>query len=381
MARPGRGRAMRTLAVAMAVVAGPFGIRDAAAESAPPPKPWYEEVQVNGFLSTSYGYNFGSPDSRVNAFRVFDVDDNTFKVDVLELVVQHAPAGPGSGGFRADVTAGGSIPHVTAAAGLFRDASGAAQDIDLQQAYASYLVPGRWGVRLDAGKFVTHFGTEVIEGYDGWNDDATRSLLFGFAIPFTHTGVRASASFSSVVGATLMLVNGWDNATDNNRSKSVGAQLALTPNPRTSLFVNGMIGAERADSERDLRRLIDFVASVKATSRVTLGANADLGSEDGLAAGGGSAEWSGVAGYVRVQATERFALCARLETFDDADGVRTGVDQTLSEFTLTPEFKVTPRFILRGDLRHDHSDQDVFLDGADPTDSQTTVLVNALVTF
>jgi hypothetical protein len=35
-------------------------------------------------------------------------------------------------------------------------------------------------------------GYELIEGYDGYNDNYSRSLLFNYAIPLTHTGVKAT---------------------------------------------------------------------------------------------------------------------------------------------------------------------------------------------
>ena len=64
----------------------------------PPPKPWYEEIAVNGFLSTSYSYNFNRPASGTNQFRVFDFDDNSIKVDVAELVLQKAVVETGRSG-------------------------------------------------------------------------------------------------------------------------------------------------------------------------------------------------------------------------------------------------------------------------------------------
>jgi hypothetical protein len=352
----------------------------------PAPKPWFEEVAIDGFLSTSYAYNFGRPDTRLNGYRVFDFDDNTFKVDVGEIVAQHPAAKPSEGGFRVDLALGGSIPRVSAAAGLFRDAAtGEAEDIDLQQAFASYVVPLGSGLRLDAGKFVTPHGAEVIEGYDGWNDNATRSFLFGYAIPFTHTGLRGSYTFNPKLAATGMVVNGWDDATDNNRSKSVGAQLALTPNARATIYLNGMLGAERADSESDLRRLLDLVASFKA-GRLTATVNLDEGSEEGAVPAVGprparTAEWSGEAGYLRFAASDRWALILRGERFRDFDGARTGVPQTLSEVTLTPELRVSPRFILRGDLRVDRSSERVFLHQDRPADHQATFLLNAIASF
>ena len=60
---------------------------------------------------------------------------------------------------------------------------------------------------------------------------------------------------------------------------------------------------------------------------------------------------------------------------------RTGTPQTLGEVTFTPEFRVTTRFILRGDVRRDWSDRRVFTIGSRPADHQTTVLLSALTWF
>jgi len=384
-AGPPRGTlpAVRMLALALVTLATGAGTTRAAAT----PRPWYEEIAVNGFLETSYSYNFDRPDTRRNALRVFDFEDNTFKLDVAELVVQRAAAKPREAGFRVDLEAGSSIPRVSAAAGLFRDpVTGAAQDVDLQQAFASYVLPLGSGVRVDAGKFVTHLGAEVIEGYDGWNDNATHSYLFGFAIPFTHTGVRASQSFGPRVAAMLMLANGWDVATDNNRAKTVGAQLALTPTSALTVYLNGIVGAERQDSNADLRRVFDLAATLRASSRLNLGLNLDLAAEQGAvpAAGGPPARtagWSGVAGYARLTTSARTALILRAESFHDRDGARTGTPQSLGEITLTPELRVTPGFLVRADLRTDWSNRAVFERRGRAVKDQGTALLSAIARF
>jgi hypothetical protein len=352
-------------------------------DSAGVARPWYEEITLNGFVSSSYGYNFGRPPSRSNTYRVFDFDDNTFKVDGVELVAQSVAPKPREAGFRVDVVLGGSIPRVSAARGLFRDPAGTSQDADLQQALATYVFPIGSGLQVSAGKFVTHAGAEVIEGYDGWNDDATRSFLFGYAIPFTHTGVRAAYGFGPRVSVMGMVVNGWDNATDNNRAKSVGTQLAVTPVPAFTLILNGMVGAERDGNDRHQRRLGDVVAVFKAVPELTITVNADLGQEQGLLEPARSrpAQWSGAAAYVRWQAGARFALAVRAETFDDRDGARTGLAQRLSELTLTPELRLAPRFLLRADLRRDRSNHPVFSSDSGPRDTQATLLVNVIGAF
>jgi Putative beta-barrel porin-2, OmpL-like. bbp2 len=343
----------------------------------PAAKPWYEEIAVNAFVSASYSYNFNRPDSGTNQLRVFDFDDNTFKVDVAEIVLQKAISKPGEAGFRIDLAAGSSIPRVSSAFGLLQG-----QDIDLQQAFVSWIAPVGSGLRLDAGKFVTHFGYEVIDGYDGYNDNATRSFLFGFTIPFTHTGVKASYTFSDQLAGMFEVCNGWDVARDNNSSKSIGLQLTWTPSKTVTVYGNFMTGPERTNVNSDPRSLFNVVAQWKLTDLTVFALDAVYGSEKGAVTPGQTASWSGIAGYARLGITDTFALCLRAEYFNDADGARTGAVQKVKEVTVTPEVKVSSHLIFRGDLRVDWSDADVFSkkDGVFKG-NQPTILLNAIYAF
>jgi hypothetical protein len=360
----------------------------AAGSAVPPDKPWYEDISFNGLVSTSVVANLNTPASRTNQFRVFDADDRTFKLDVFELDIQRAISSRGQVGFRADLTFGSSVSKVTAAAGLFRDDEGQAGDFDIHQAFASYIAPVRRGLRFDAGKFVTHIGYEVIEGYEGFNDNHSRSLLFGYAEPVSHTGLRLSYPISDKVSGQFYLVNGWDNAKDNNRGKSLGAQLAVTPAPRIAVTANYLGGPEQEDNGDNRRHLFDLVAVLKATPAVTLTANCDYGREAQVAlaetAGGGTTDvtWQGVAGYVRIALSPRAALIIRGEWFNDPQGARTALVQHLTESTVTPEFRIHPNFILRGDLRRDHSNRKVFeKDDGTFAATQVTLSVNGLLVF
>ena len=202
----------------------PAAAAAAAAPAAPPAPKWYDELAVNGFLSTTYGYNVNRPDTGLNQFRTFDLYDNTFMVDVFTLTLQKAVSKPDEIGFRVDLSAGGTLPKVESSYGLLQG-----QDFDVKQAFVSYIAPIGSGLRFDAGKFLTHFGYEYIESWDTPNDNVTHSFSFGYAIPFTHTGLKASYSFSDQVAGMLMVANGWDDVRDNNTSKSIGAQRTWTP--------------------------------------------------------------------------------------------------------------------------------------------------------
>jgi hypothetical protein len=378
-ARPPYRFRLHALALAVTVALG--ATHPSLGQPAPAAKPWYEEIAVNAFVSASYSYNTNRPDSRTNQFRVFDFDDNTFKVDGAELVIQKAVAKPGEAGFRLDAVAGGSIPRVSAAAGLFRDSSGKAQDFDLQQALVSTILPFGSGLRVDVGKFITHHGYEVIEGFDGTNDNATRSFLFGYAIPFTHTGLKASYTFSDRISAMAMLANGWDNAKDNNSGKSFGAQVMWTPAKPVTVVANYMVGPERDDNNHDPRNMVDVNAQWKINTKTALTVDLVYGSEPNAVTPGETAMWNGIVGYARFGLTDTFALIFRGEHFNDRDGVRTGVAQKLKAVTLTPEFKVSSHFVVRADLRVDWSNQDTFRKNEGFTSSQPTALLNVIYLF
>jgi hypothetical protein len=364
-----------------------------------PPKPWYQQIAVNAFASIGYTWNFNNPASNTNQLRAFDVDHNSIGIDAAELVVQKPATNPGDFGFRLDLTFG-AVAKVAAARGLFRDPlTGNSHDIDLQQAYASYIIPVGHGLRFDVGKFVTPAGAELIQGYDGYNDNFSRSLLFTWAIPFTHTGFKLSYPFNDKLAVTVMVVNGWDNVIDNNAAKSFGVSFAITPSPKWAIYVNYITGPERdRPADDEFRHLVDAVIVYKPTPRWTLTLNGDYGFDqdaigppppavpvDPAAPVTGpfsNAQWVGFAAYARWQATPRFAVVLRGEAFWDLDGYRTGTAQRILEATLTPEVKLTDAFLLRADLRVDYSDQYVFENPEGlHRKYQPTIGVNAIYVF
>jgi hypothetical protein len=338
-------------------------------------RPWFEGITLNSFLSFRYSYNFSALETRKNLYRVFDVEDNTFIIDVLELALEKPALKEGEIGFCCHLTAGSSVSKVARSSGLDMG------DLDFHQMYVRYIVPWQQGITLDFGKFVTPCGLEIIEGYDGYNDNASRSFLFGYAIPFTHTGVRAAYKFSDRVAMTLMIVNGWDNAIDNNTSKTLGGQLALSPAGGLKIYANVVYGPEQTDNDSNNRILGDFVITHALAEQWTAGLNIDYATEKNPSPTCAEARWDGFAAYLRFDMLPQFSLSARAEHFGDHQGFRTGVAQTLTEATLTPECRITKNFVLRMELRKDWSDKDVFQKGTTATNTQTTLQFNTLFVF
>jgi hypothetical protein len=93
-----------------------------------------------------------------------------------------------------------------------------------------------------------------------------------------------------------------DGVVDNNRSKSIGAQLAIKPVDPLAFYVNYIGGPENADDNSSVRHVVDLIATLTVNPMLSLGVNADFGTEDGTSAvtTGTDARWSGFAGYAKI---------------------------------------------------------------------------------
>ena len=355
-------------------------------------------VEIHAFASSSYTFNLNEPTNRdpnsaTNVNRIFDTDHNSFKFDVGELVFLRDTPTPGDVGFRTDLAYGFSIPEVTQSAADTNDSQ--THQFDVQQAYVSFNAPIGTGLQINFGKFITHIGAEVIEGYDGWNYNFSRSFLFGLAIPFTHTGIRASYTMNDELSVLWMVANGWDATVDNNDGKTFGSQIAYTPTDDVSIFLNWAAGQEdignQAPFSNDVTNIFDIVVDVALTNKTMLQLNFDYGHQSNGAVSGDDAQWWGIAGIVRHDYNKWFSLNVRGEFFDDDDGTRAGSatdlpagqGQQLWEITITPEIRINQNMIVRFEYRHDHSNRNAFFDSSagETIDTQDTIAVNGMFFF
>lgn len=350
-----------------------------APQTAPPPPTYpkfFSNIQFGGLADAYYDYNSNKPEGDA-PFRNFDTRHNKPRFSMAQLWAAKTPATDSRIGFNVRLTAGHAADMIHAVEpstlALF-DRSGNAA---LQQAYVSYLAPIGTGLQIDAGKYVTQHGAEVIEAKDNWN--YSRSLLFALAIPYYHAGVRATYVVNDKVSLMGTVVNGWNNLKDNNDAKTVGGQIIVKPSGAVSIIQNYMVGAEQADNDDDIRHLFDTVVTLTLTPIVSVMGNYDYGKDS---MGGAGVSWQGVAGYLKVQATPRLALIPRFEVFDDADGFMTGTSQTMTDATITGEVKLIENLLARVEFRRDMSDTAVFAkDTGEVVKSQNTFGLGILYSY
>ena len=175
---------------------------------------------------------------------------------------------------------------------------------------------------MDFGEFVTSAGAEVIETNSNWN--YSRSLLFAWAVPYYHFGMRTTIPIGKYFTGGFQLVNGWNNIEDNNSGKTIGVTGALTTS-KFSWSTNYYTGPEKTNINTGWRQLFDTTLVLTPNPKANFYINYDYGHDKNV--GSGSQNWVGVAGAARFQLSPTFAFAPRLEWFHDKDGFNTGTDQ------------------------------------------------------
>ena len=389
-ATPGAGAASSSAPAQSAAPGQPAaGTPAPTAPAAPTMASLLGPLNVTGFVDGYYGYNFEHPhtvpcpantvpsglNTSCSAFRAFDGPSQQLGLNMVELILDKPPDADNSRiGYHLAFGFGNAMNVVNGS-----DPGGLGFAQYIKEAYGSYLAPVGKGLQLDFGKFVTQHGAEVIESKDNWN--YSRGLLFTYAIPFYHFGLRSKYVFNDKYQFSAYLVNGWNNIIDNNTGKTVGLQFGWNPTKKVAVVQNYMVGPEETHNNSDVRQLWDTVVTYSPTSRLSLMLNYDYGRGDRLVTVPNPVFWTGIAGYVKYAFTDKYALTTRYEYYDDHNGFTTGAPQHVNEFTETFERKVAGSLITRLEFRRDMSNQPSFVKGAAPVKAQNTVAAGLVYTF
>jgi hypothetical protein len=336
-------------------------------------------ISLSGMLYFSWLYNFNRPQDGQNSLRSLDNRDNQLYVDLFQLQLSRQL--PGGLSLTTKLDVGNTATRIGAdwnGEGEFSGVTGNNSAFEIEEAYAVYAPEWAHGWQVKGGKFVTLLGSEVIEAPSNMN--FSRSFLFGFAIPFTHTGMLVTPPLGDHFAASIGWVNGWDNVGDNNGGKTLIGSVGWIPSSQFSLYVNGTFGPEQTNKNNNPRGVGDVVSTI-TLDPVTISLNGDYGHEDQAALNGTTEKWYGFSGIIGLTLKDLICIPAgvyvRGEWFRDSGGGRTGADQTLDEVTVTTKYFVTDKLTLWAEYRHDWSTADSFekngtLTTTDPTTGEVT---------
>jgi hypothetical protein len=335
------------------------------------------QVELSGYVSGAYIYDFsrgtraGVPSTI--AGRLYDSGNNEFTPNkfklTLEKPIDFNPTN-WNAGFRADLIAGkdAQVIHST---GLF-----SGESIDLEQAYVNFNIPVGNGLKVLFGKHVTMMGVEVVE--EVANPNLSIGNQFMYVENTTETGVLVAYKWSDKFETDLCMINGWDQVTDVNASKTWMGRIVFTPDADTTLAFLGDGGCEEPADNRDWRTGADIVLNRNKlfTDKLNAWVQLDYGHEDNapLADGSGTttanADWYAAGLWLTYDFTDKVELAFRTDYLSDKDGVRTPSSGTvpvtgpvtfteapkeLISETLTLNLKPVSNLQVRPEIRYDHS--------------------------
>ncbi len=363
----------------------------------------------SGFVDGYYQLNFNHPNQGApnhfpgSNFRVFDFNDRAISLNMVELTMDKAPDASGPAGRTGYHVALGFGDAMNVVNSFDPAGSGFAQY--LKEAYVSYLAPVGSGLQIDFGKFVTPMGAELIESKDNWN--YSRGILFGYAIPFYHFGLRAKYAFNDKYSLTGFLVNGWNNIYENNSGKTYGFAFSGAPSDKVGYAVSYLIGPETSRNSfgpnvahtlpisvnSAFRQTWDAVLTINPTSKLSLMANFDYGRGDRTVTDFGTTPWTlsdpvywtGIAAYAKYAINDNNYLAGRYEYYYDHDGFTTGLPAHthVSEFTATYSRTIASYLMARFEYRHDQASTPAFplSNFSTPVNYQNTAEIGLILSF
>ena len=336
-------------------------------------------VDLSGYVDGYYSYNANRPGQasalgQINQLYNFDDETDQFSLEAAKLTMNHDPD-----------PVGAHVDLLFGRTNTFLHAADSPTANYIEQAFISIKPPKAKGFEMDFGQFVTSAGQEVIETMNNWS--YSHGILFGYAIPYYHFGLRTSAPLTKVWTAGVQLVNGWNNDTDNNGGVTVGVTSSVVKSKFT-WNANLYTGPENFNTQKGYRNLIDTTLLLTPTSKFNWYFNYDYGQNRTVAGAFGpgtkedSAHWQGIATSARGQVTANAALIGRYEYFYDDQGFATGTRQHLNEFTATYEYKWAAGLLMRTEFRRDWSDQ-LFFDKGDTrtVKAQSTATIGLIAFF
>jgi hypothetical protein len=362
---------------APATPAGPATPTVATAPTTPAAPVWsVGGLDFSGYLDAYYSYNANRPSVLANGQTndLYNFDDKTdqFNLEAAKLTVNHDPDPVG---VHLDLIFGRTNA-------IIHSASEQSTDNYIEQAYLDAKPAHTHGTEFDLGQFVTSAGAEVIETMSNYN--YSHSILFSYAIPYYHFGVRTATPFTKTWTAGVQVVNGWNDVVSNNGGVTVGLTSALTK-PKYAWNLNYYTGPSNTNTQKGYRNLIDTTLVLTPTAKLSAYINYDYGQNHSpytATIPTTSTHWQGIAVAGRGQVSSTSAIAARYEYYNDNQGFTTGSAQKLQEFTATYEYKWAAGLLMRAEYRRDWSNIDFFHKGdTGMVDAQSTATVGFIAFF
>lgn len=270
-----------------------------------------------GFVDTQYAFDFNSPANGDRSFTTQPARDNEFNLNLGFVEVNlTSPKTRGRLAFQAGTSVQSNYSSEPKRGGV----SGGDLSRHIQEAKIGYAINERTWV--DAGIFFAHVGSESWISRD--NLVLTRSLVADYS-PYYLSGVKITHTLSERLTAQILVTNGWQNISENNKDKNLGTGLEYNFDYVTVAY-NAMFGNEvsgdlnGAPRKGEFRHFHNFILKSRSPERLEWIMQADAGFQRKPDSSDYSSWW-GASIMGRYKLNEMQKVSFRVEHYEDADQI------------------------------------------------------------
>jgi hypothetical protein len=344
-------------------------------------------TSFGGFMDAYLAYDFDRPTFHERAPWIYNHSrTNEFNVNLVLLTAKYADEGVRGA---VSLMAGTYAQYNTVAEqGLLKN---------IYEANAGFKVKKGLNLWVDAGVFPSYIGYESVISAD--NPTLTRSVV-AENTPYYLTGARAIYYPSKRWQLALYVINGWQNIREasGNSNKPIGWHIQYkSKDERLLVNSSSFVGQEKPDSMPQMRYYHNAYAAFKPNPRWTLALNFDIGAEQTPDRKDYNV-WFTPLAIARYAWNKRWAVVARVENYQDRQGVIVGVGNagtpeatyrgtglevtgTAIGFDYAPDAPIlgqTGRVLARTELRYFRSPNAIFRGGESFDPQQNFTLTTSL---
>lgn len=332
-------------------------------------------VTISSYLEAYYTYDFGQPGGHDRpAFLYSHNRDNEIALNLAMI----------KAAYQKDRVRG----NVAFMTGTYANANLAAEPgvlKNLYEANASIRLSAKHDLWIDAGVFSSHIGFESAIGKDNWT--LTRSMAAENS-PYYETGAKiAYTSASGQWQLCALVLNGWQRMqrVNGNNTPAFGHQVIWKPNARITLNSSSFVGNDKPDSIRRMRYFHDLYAIVALTSKWSLIAAFDLGTEQTVKKSRTFNSWYTPVLLIRYEASGKSSFSARVEYYRDRHGVivTTSIPDGFRTwgYSINYDLKLSGNLIWRSEARAFSGTEDTFVKDGQPTSNNFALTTAIAISF
>ena len=332
-------------------------------------------LTFSGYAEMYYAYDFNQPDDHTRPPFVYSFNRH----NEVNLNIGFIKAA-----YQTDRVRG----NLALMAGTYAEYNLAAESDVMQHVYeanAGFKISKNHNLWFDAGIMPSHIGFESAEGRLCWN--LTRSMAADNS-PYYEAGAKIGfTSDDEQWYAAVMYLNGWQRIRrpDGNQTPAFGTQLTFKPNAKTTLNWSTFVGNDFPENEERWRYFNNLYGVFQINDAWGLTAGFDVGVQEKAGGVSGMDMWYTPIIVGRYTASEHWRWGARVEYYNDENGVIIGSNsengfQTFG-YSLNVDYLPAYNVMVRLEGKMLQSDNDEFIDGEDLSKQNAVITTSVNIAF